>query len=685
MGINCLYSFKTKRKVPFQKTLLKALILLVIATVSSLFYQQDVTSHFQKATALCDENPPSLTGVVSGEVHRYNDTDYCTVTMENNEKVSVKIRTDKSLLPGEKVTLYEPTLSVISPNNRESGKVRQMLGNDTFLSATFPYEAQVTRHGVENWWLYGSKMLRNQAKDHFSQYYPTETASFLTALVSSDKSMMPEEQYQEFINTGTVHIVVVSGMHFGFFANALLFLLGIFCQGRRKRLFITLPLLLIFAWFTGGTLPVVRSFMMIAILFCYDIFYIKPIKSYVTVLAIACLFTGITPTLIFNPSFLLTFGATLGITAFYEPLLNRFHKIPTKYLRSTLAMYVAVQPFTLPVILLYFSRMPLGAVIANFLVAPLVAPILILAVVGMAVAEIGLLGPLVLWCTNLFAEFFLFLIHNSANISYPLHVPLKAVPFLLWLGGGLLVFFVCNLVKKSRKIGAGILAAIFMITALLHTIFPFPDNQLTITFFGAKNTNSAVIKTPADRLILYGSLQDIAYAKGSAYDENAPVALVILTDMSDSEKTELLLEELPSSLLICPQAYQHLLDDKQNTLFLTENLATQIDGIGLRLFGDSKNLYEAEFSYNQQCFSFSQDANYILRNSHINPEKIWIANFKRSSKTTQQLGKIPSGFRILSKKVWHSDTQLYDNYSMLIFYQNDITLYGTKEQMLLWN
>ena len=560
-----------------------------------------------------------------------------------------------------------------------------MLGNDTFLSATFPYEPEVTRHGVENWWLYGSKMLRNQAKDHFSQAYPTETASFLTALVSSDKSMMPEEQYQEFINTGTVHIVVVSGMHFGFFANALLFSLGIFCQGRRKRLFITLPLLLIFAWFTGGTLPVMRSFLMIAILFCYDIFYIKPVKSYITVLAIACLFTGITPTLIFHPSFLLTFGATLGITAFYEPLLNWFHKIPVKYLRSTLAMYVAVQPFTLPVILLYFSRMPLGAVIANFLVAPLVAPILILAIVGIAVAKIPPVGTMVLWSSNILSELFLFLIHISANISHPLRVSLKEFPFLLWLGGGLLCFFALGFQKKARKIGAGILAAIFLITALLNTLFPFPGNQLTVSFFGAKNTNSAVMKTPSDRLILYGDLQDIAYAKGSAYDENIPVALVILTDIPDSEKTELLIQELPSSPMICPQTYQPLLDDQQNTLFLTENLATRIDGIHLRLFGDSKHLYEAEFSYNGQCFSFSQDADYILRNSHSNPEKIWIANFKRSSKTTQQLGKIPSGLRIVSKKVWHPDTKLYDNYSMLIFHQNDITLYGTKEQMLLWN
>ncbi|MBE7019148.1 MAG: ComEC/Rec2 family competence protein [Ruminococcaceae bacterium] len=680
-----LYSRVTKRKFPLLKTMGKCTVLLIISTCSALLYQTYEAVHFQKAVTLCRENPSSLTGVVSGEINRYHDTDYCTITLENGEKVSVKIRTEKSLLPGEKVTLYEPVLSAIQPNNKEAGQTRRLLGNNTFLSATFPYEPKVTRHGIENDWLYGSKVLRNLAKDHFSNHYPRKTAAFLTALLSSDKSLMAEDQYQEFLDTGTVHIVVVSGMHFVFLANALLFLLGIFFKSRRKRLFITLPLLILFAWFTGGTIPVMRSLLMISLLFGYDIFYIKPVKSYVTVLAIACLFLTVTPILIFNPSFLLTFGATFGITAFYEPFTKLFRKVPTEYLRSTLAMYAAVQPFTLPVILLYFSKIPLGSVLANFLVAPLVSPILILAVIGMAVANLSLVGPIVLYGTNLLANLFLFLIHCSAKISHPLTFSLGEISFLLWIGGAVLLFFVCRLTGKYKRIALGSLSAIILMTALTNTVFPFPKNQLTVTFLGAKNTNSAVIKSPADRLILYGSLKDIAYARGSSYDEYASVALIILTELSNSEQTETLLKELPSAPVVCPAKYEHLMKNTTDTFLLEHNLTTRVDGIFIRLIADSKKLYETEFSYGTHLVSFSQDAGYVLEKASQNPSKIWIANFKRRSSITAQIGKITTDFRMLSKKEWHPDTNLYDNYSMLIFDRENFSFYGTKEQKTLWN
>ena len=348
-------------------------------------------------------------------------------------------------------------------------------------------------------------------------------------------------------------------------------------------------------------------------------------------------------------------------------------------------MYVAVQPFTIPVVLLYFSRLPLGALIANFLVAPLVAPILIFSVIGMAMAKIPMIGPILLQLTDKFTKLFLCLIHYSAKFSHPLTVPLGKLPFFLWICGGALIFFACRLPSRYKRTVATILSAILFITAFVNTLFPFPHNQLTVTFTGAKNTNSAVITTPADRLILYGTLQDIAYGRGSSYEESASVALIILTEIPNSEQADTLLQELPQAPVVCSAGYESLHHNIPNFLFVSENYATKTDGIRIRLFADETALYEAEFSYGEHQFSFSQNADYILRNSHINPDKIWIVNFQRKSKTTEQLSKIPNIYQLLSKNVWHPDTKLYDNSSVLIFSKGDITFYGTKEQNLLWN
>ncbi len=689
IGISYFISRIQKKKFPTLKKLFKVFIVIVIAIASSFLYQGYEQYHFEKSISLCRENPDSVTGVVTSEVSRYNGIDYCTLTLENGEHIFVKIRTDKPLLPGEKVTLAEPVLAVVQPQNKTSSQVRRLLGNDTFLSATFPYEPTVIRHGVANEWLYQSKLLRNSAKEHLQANYPSSVASFLTALLSSDKSTMTTEQYQEFLSTGTVHIVVVSGMHFSFLASAMLMILGTVMQGRRKRLLFTFPLLFLFAWFTGGTVSVLRSLLMISLLFCYDIFYIKPVKSYVTVLAVACLFVTITPTLILNPSFLLTFGATFGITAFYEPLEKVFQKLPTKYFRSNLALYVAVQPFTLPVILLYFSRMPMGTILANFLVAPLVSPILILTIFGMAVTNVPLLGSFVIGAGTLLTQLFLWLIHLSATICRPLTVPLGEFPFLTWMGSGVVLFIGSKMQSKLRKILSASLAIIFMMTALIHTVFPVPHGELTVGFLGAKNTNSAMITTPADRLILYGNLQDLAYGRGSSYDEHASVALIILTELSNSEKTDAFLKELPSAQIVCPAKYGTLLKDFHNTVFLQENFSTHVDGINIRLFSDSNTLYEAEFSYQTHQFSFSQDADYLLRNSYQNPDKIWIINFKQSSQATKNFANLSDKLHILSKKQWHPNAKYYDNHSLLIFSQNEVSFYGTstgkKEQTPLWN
>ncbi len=689
MGICSIASHIRKQKCSAYKPFVKLLILLVIATASSLLYQGYEQFHYEKAVSFCQKNPGTVTGVVTSEVSRYNDVDYCTLTLEDGENIFIKIKTEESLFPGEKVTLADPVLTVVHPQNKTSDQTRRLMGNDTFLSATFPYEPTVIRHGVANGWLYYSKLLRDSAKEHFQANYPPQVASFLTALLSSDKSTMTSDQYQEFINTGTVHIIVVSGMHFSFLASALLMIFGTVMQSRRKRLLLTLPLLFLFAWFTGGTISVLRSLLMISLLFCYDIFYVKPIKSYVTVLAVACLFATVTPTIILNPSFLLTFGATFGITAFYEPLERFFGKIPTGYLRSNLALYIAVQPFTLPVILLYFSRMPLGAILANFLVAPLVSPILILTILAMALANLPLLGGFIIGLGTLLSRLFLWLIHLSAMISHPLTLPLGKFPFLLWLGGGVLVFIRSKFQSKFKRIFSGFFATILLMTALIHTVLPIPNNELTVSFLGAKNTNSAIITTPADRLILYGTLQDIAYGRGSSYNEHASVALIILTELSDSEKTTAFLKELPSAQIVCPAKYGNLLEGFHNTVFLQENYATCVDGINIRLFSDSKMLYEAEFSYKAHQFSFSQNADYLLRNSYQNPDKIWIVNFKQSGSATRKFANLSGEIHILSKKEWHPDAKHYDNHSLLVFHQNEISFYTTstnkKEQILLWN
>lgn len=679
-----IYGFLFREKKSFSRSLtpcLKILIFLTIIVLSACYYQGYVSALFEKANAFASEPPDKLRGVVVSEAKNYNGTAYFTLKEENGLKISVKVRTDVPILCGQRVCLYEPTLLSVNPANSHIQATRKMLGNNTFLSATFPYNATVKTEGIGSYPLYLGKQLRLATADCLQGLFRSEVASFLTALISSDRSEMAEELYEDFLSTGTVHIVVVSGMHFNYLMAALMFLLCFLFPSRRKRMVLSILILVAFVGYTGATLPVLRSFLMMSVSFLCDFFYLKPHKKYITVLLLSSIFLLITPTLIFNPSFLLSFGASFGLTALGQGIEEKLKWLPWSGLRSYLATCSSVWIMTLPVLLLYFGKMPLISVITNFLVAPLVAPILILCIITLAVHKIPLISSLVIFLEQCLSNLFLWLIKLTSSATFSLRLCLRDSTFVGLMAAAACVALSAQAPRKSLKYALKTVAVLCVACAIFLQTYVTPSPRMLVTFFGATNTNSAAIVTPSHHFILYGDAKDLIYGQSSAaYRPYQPIDLMILTNLSDGDSLSEFFKTHPAEKIILPEKFRNILPNRPNIQGICAPVTITLDGVRISLNTDGESILEAEFVYANQPISFTQNAQYLLEHLEQNPQKNWVFNFRRTSGAATDLTQKTVRKKLFSKKSWHPDVTLYNNYSMIQADAGGVRLLHSAEQ-----
>lgn len=192
---------------------------------------------------------------------------------------------------------------------------------------------------------------------------PSPEADLLSGIVLGSKKNLSQDLYNQLEQTGTLHIIVASGMNISLLAGFLFGFLAIFFK--RK---IVVPVLLVMIWFyayiTGMDPPIIRAVIMLSLVYLAqeqgrpaDSLRILIMTGYVMVL--------FKPALINNLSFQLSFISALGLVII-QPLLR---KSKARFLRnegfsSTLACQIA----TLPIVLSNFGEYNLISIMVNFLV-----------------------------------------------------------------------------------------------------------------------------------------------------------------------------------------------------------------------------------------------------------------------------------------------------------------------------
>jgi competence protein ComEC len=235
--------------------------------------------------------------------------------------------------------------------------------------------------------------LRLRLAESIQRLLPEPEAALLIGILLGFKTPVLRSRLNLFTATGSIHLVVPAGLKVAILAEIARRALR--PLGPWPRLGGSLAAVALYAAIGGGGPAAVRAAIMGALLVLsgalgrrYNVF---------TALALAAfLMTAIEPLLIYDAGFQLTTLATLGIPLLTPPLQRLLMLALRKLghgigagIAESLAVTMAAQIATLPVLALTFGEVSLIAPIANLLTVPLLAPLLVL---GGLLALFGAIG-----------------------------------------------------------------------------------------------------------------------------------------------------------------------------------------------------------------------------------------------------------------------------------------------------
>lgn len=343
------------------------------------------------------------------------------------------------------------------------------------------------------------------------------------ALLLGDQSGLSAEQRRAFQETGTSHILSVSGLHLvmvwswvGWLLfwllrrwTWLLLRLNIY----KTALILAWGPMLIYAWLTGWSPATQRAALMLigAVL----VLVLERPRDFLSLLALAALVILVwSPLQLFALSFQLSFLSVAGIYFLY-PTLNRPGEklaalIPENrpWLQTVgrrsfqlLAVSLAATLATLPCLLAVFHRFPTVGVAVNVLAVPLV---------GLFVLPLGLVGLLAAFISGPLSQVFFLPADLAGTVALKIIQTVAALPLVvslptpnwLQLGGYYLILGLLVGSWSWRWRGAGLsLGLILVLSPWLLLLLPVANSSLTLAVFGnAKEL--ALAATLPDRQLL---------------------------------------------------------------------------------------------------------------------------------------------------------------------------------------
>lgn len=225
--------------------------------------------------------------------------------------------------------------------------------------------------------------LRLKMREVFNRIFSKPYDGIVSGVVLGDKTLIDKNFYARLKMTGTLHILVASGMNIVMFSEGLLAVLCILFV-RRISLLLLISLIWFYTLMAGFQPPIVRAAVMASLLYAGQFFGRQSeAKRILWLTGILMIF--INPFLVSDIGFQLSFLATAGLVYIQPALKKNFRFLRNNNFSSS----VSAQLATLPILLLNFGQFNLLSPLINLAVLWTV-PFILQA--GMGLGIIGLIG-----------------------------------------------------------------------------------------------------------------------------------------------------------------------------------------------------------------------------------------------------------------------------------------------------
>lgn len=367
--------------------------------------------------------------------------------------------------------------------------------------------------------------VRQKAHGLISSTLPDPEASLLSGILLGIETGIPEKVNNAFRQTGTSHIIAISGYNFAIVAGLIT---GVFNRllGRWKGMLAAFVGISLYAVLAGANAAVMRAAVM-GSLSLLALNLGRRQNGVNGLLIVAGLMALADPYVLWDVSFQLSFMATLGLVLYAQPLQEWFLGFAARFaaperlerlarpLSEYLLFTLAAQLTTLPVILYHFQRLSLVSLVANPLILPAQPPLMILgglsALAGLVVAPLGRWLAYLAWP---FLVYTIRLVEALASIKHTLLVfgqislllaaLFYAVLFSWSLWGARVRGWLARRpgLLPGRAGLVGMLLLLPLALGVWRAVFLRPDGLLHLTVLDVGSGDALLIRTPGGQHVL---------------------------------------------------------------------------------------------------------------------------------------------------------------------------------------
>jgi competence protein ComEC len=226
------------------------------------------------------------------------------------------------------------------------------------------------------------------------------TGLIIKALLTGEKSGIPNDVTQAFRNSGASHILALSGLHLGIIYAIVRFITRLAGNSRKAKYLRSAVIIFICGFYTlatGAGPSIVRAFIFITIGECARLSGRSATLKRILMISLL-IHLSITPSAIKEVSFQLSYAAIAGI-AYIFPWLQGFwpgdrHEDAVltrcaRWIWDSAAMSISCQITTGPLAYIYFGTFPTQFILTNMIVLPLTGIIIPMALITLAACSLG--------------------------------------------------------------------------------------------------------------------------------------------------------------------------------------------------------------------------------------------------------------------------------------------------------
>jgi competence protein ComEC len=361
---------------------------------------------------------PLPTGVVVSEPEDKDNFRRFVMLSDNGERVLVSAPLYSNVQYGDAVEVdrefKRPGVIVDEDSGREFNYGKFLSKDDIYFTLS-SYQVRVISNGhgdaIKAFLFKIKKSFVNHTKSILSEPY----ASLLTGLIVAGRDALPKDILEEFRRAGVIHIVVLSGFN--------ITIIAAFMGRLFRNRFASLIGIILFVVMTGAGASIVRAALMAMIALGGEIIRRKYSAPRALLFAGFLMLLQNPKILVFDPSFQLSFLATLGliyVMPYMDKCLSRVAFIAKwEQLHETLSQTLSTQVAVLPLLIYMSGDVSIVSIPANLLIL-LIVPFTML--VGFIAVLLSYIATFLAWpvafVSYLLLSWILFVSHALGSLPF---------------------------------------------------------------------------------------------------------------------------------------------------------------------------------------------------------------------------------------------------------------------------